>query len=128
MCTNESLTVFFIFHLFSSVSANGDDSQLVWASGRAEKPKSQRRLSCQKTEKSHFQLSMLQVCLSEIACPASHSHCYFNVSHETNYLYCRSQTPGTTWWSVSWRPIATRWSRSSLTLREMLLRTLRITW
>ncbi|XP_056588418.1 serine/threonine-protein kinase WNK1 isoform X3 [Triplophysa dalaica] len=44
-----------------SVSANGDDSQLVWASGRGEKPKSQRRLSCQKTEKSHFQLSMLQV-------------------------------------------------------------------
>ncbi|XP_057176217.1 serine/threonine-protein kinase WNK1 isoform X2 [Triplophysa rosa] len=44
-----------------SVPANGDDSQLVWASGKAEKAKSQRRLSCQKTEKSHFQLSMLQV-------------------------------------------------------------------
>ncbi|KAA0707112.1 Serine/threonine-protein kinase WNK3 [Triplophysa tibetana] len=61
VCTNKSLTDFFIFHLFSSVSTNGDDSQLVCASGRAEKPKSQRRLSCQKTEKSHFQLSMLQV-------------------------------------------------------------------
>nr|XP_055044825.1 LOW QUALITY PROTEIN: serine/threonine-protein kinase WNK3 [Misgurnus anguillicaudatus] len=42
-----------------SAPANGDD--VVLASGKSEKVKSQRRLSCQKTEKSHFQLSMLQV-------------------------------------------------------------------
>ncbi|XP_065141840.1 uncharacterized protein wnk3 isoform X2 [Paramisgurnus dabryanus] len=42
-----------------SAPANGDD--VVLANGKSEKVKSQRRLSCQKTEKSHFQLSMLQV-------------------------------------------------------------------
>ncbi|XP_051947731.1 serine/threonine-protein kinase WNK3-like [Xyrauchen texanus] len=47
--------------LLCSVPANGDESQLLWASGKSEKVKSQRRTSCQKTEKTHFQLSMLQV-------------------------------------------------------------------
>ncbi|XP_051516334.1 serine/threonine-protein kinase WNK3-like isoform X2 [Myxocyprinus asiaticus] len=44
-----------------SAPANGDESQMLWASGKLEKVKSQRRASCQKTEKTHFQLSMLQV-------------------------------------------------------------------
>ncbi|XP_051517989.1 serine/threonine-protein kinase WNK3-like isoform X2 [Myxocyprinus asiaticus] len=47
--------------LLCSAPANGDESQLLWASGKPEKVKSQRRTSCQKTEKTHFQLSMLQV-------------------------------------------------------------------
>ncbi|XP_051962107.1 serine/threonine-protein kinase WNK3 isoform X4 [Xyrauchen texanus] len=44
-----------------SAPTNGDESQMLWASGKLEKVKSQRRASCQKTEKTHFQLSMLQV-------------------------------------------------------------------
>ncbi|XP_039507372.1 serine/threonine-protein kinase WNK2 isoform X2 [Pimephales promelas] len=44
-----------------SVPANGDEAQSLWASGKLDKLKSQRRSSCQKTEKTHFQLSMLQV-------------------------------------------------------------------
>ncbi|XP_051735229.1 serine/threonine-protein kinase WNK1 isoform X3 [Ctenopharyngodon idella] len=44
-----------------SVPANGDEAQSLWASGKQDKVKSQRRSSCQKTEKTHFQLSMLQV-------------------------------------------------------------------
>ncbi|XP_067228210.1 serine/threonine-protein kinase WNK3 isoform X7 [Chanodichthys erythropterus] len=44
-----------------SVPANGDEAQSLWASGKLDKVKSQRRSSCQKTEKTHFQLSMLQV-------------------------------------------------------------------
>ncbi|TRY54327.1 hypothetical protein DNTS_021303 [Danionella cerebrum] len=40
---------------------NGDGSQLIWASGKVDKGKSQRRYSCQKTERTHFQLCMLQV-------------------------------------------------------------------
>uniref|UniRef100_A0A8C1VUA9 Serine/threonine-protein kinase WNK3 n=1 Tax=Cyprinus carpio TaxID=7962 RepID=A0A8C1VUA9_CYPCA len=41
--------------------ANGDEAQSLWASGKLDKVKSQRRSSCQKAEKTHFQLSMLQV-------------------------------------------------------------------
>ncbi|KAF4096665.1 serine/threonine-protein kinase WNK3 isoform X6 [Onychostoma macrolepis] len=44
-----------------SAPANGDEAQSQWASGRQDKVKSQRRSSCQKAEKTHFQLSMLQV-------------------------------------------------------------------
>uniref|UniRef100_A0A8C2HUP4 Serine/threonine-protein kinase WNK3 n=1 Tax=Cyprinus carpio TaxID=7962 RepID=A0A8C2HUP4_CYPCA len=44
-----------------SAPANGDEAQLLWASGKLDKVKSQRRSSCQKAEKTHFQLSMLQV-------------------------------------------------------------------
>ncbi|KAK7132332.1 hypothetical protein R3I93_018779 [Phoxinus phoxinus] len=44
-----------------SVPSNGDEAQSLWASGKLDKVKSQRRSSCQKTEKTHFQLSMLQV-------------------------------------------------------------------
>ncbi|XP_016139279.1 serine/threonine-protein kinase WNK1-like isoform X2 [Sinocyclocheilus grahami] len=44
-----------------SAPANGDETQSLWASGKQDKVKSQRRSSCQKAEKTHFQLSMLQV-------------------------------------------------------------------
>ncbi|XP_052397231.1 serine/threonine-protein kinase WNK3 isoform X4 [Carassius gibelio] len=44
-----------------SAPANGDEAQSMWASGKLDKVKSQRRSSCQKAEKTHFQLSMLQV-------------------------------------------------------------------
>ncbi|XP_016404503.1 serine/threonine-protein kinase WNK3-like isoform X3 [Sinocyclocheilus rhinocerous] len=44
-----------------SAPANGDEAQSQWASGKQDKVKSQRRSSCQKAEKTHFQLSMLQV-------------------------------------------------------------------
>ncbi|XP_043079889.1 serine/threonine-protein kinase WNK3 isoform X2 [Puntigrus tetrazona] len=44
-----------------SAPANGDEGQSQWASGKQDKIKSQRRSSCQKAEKTHFQLSMLQV-------------------------------------------------------------------
>uniref|UniRef100_A0A671RIN6 Serine/threonine-protein kinase WNK3 n=1 Tax=Sinocyclocheilus anshuiensis TaxID=1608454 RepID=A0A671RIN6_9TELE len=44
-----------------SAPANGDEAQSQWASGKQDKVKSQRRSSCQKAEKIHFQLSMLQV-------------------------------------------------------------------
>lgn len=55
----------FTFYKSSSVPANGDEAQSLWASGKLDKVKSQRRSSCQKTEKTHFQLSMLQVCKSQ---------------------------------------------------------------
>ncbi|XP_059383867.1 serine/threonine-protein kinase WNK1-like isoform X3 [Carassius carassius] len=44
-----------------SAPANGDEAQSQWVSGKQDKVKSQRRSSCQKAEKNHFQLSMLQV-------------------------------------------------------------------
>ncbi|XP_026097683.1 serine/threonine-protein kinase WNK3 isoform X3 [Carassius auratus] len=44
-----------------SAPANGDETQSQWVSGKQDKVKSQRRSSCQKAEKNHFQLSMLQV-------------------------------------------------------------------
>ncbi|XP_016135551.1 serine/threonine-protein kinase WNK2-like isoform X1 [Sinocyclocheilus grahami] len=44
-----------------SAPAKGDEAQSQWASGKQDKVKSQRRSSCQKAEKTHFQLSMLQV-------------------------------------------------------------------
>ncbi|XP_050951973.1 serine/threonine-protein kinase WNK3 isoform X2 [Labeo rohita] len=44
-----------------SAPVNGDEAQVLWASAKLEKVKSQRRSSCQKAEKTHFQLSMLQV-------------------------------------------------------------------
>ncbi|XP_056304711.1 serine/threonine-protein kinase WNK3 isoform X2 [Danio aesculapii] len=47
--------------LLCSAPANGDEGQLVWPSGKLDKAKCQRRSSCQKTEKTHFQLCMLQV-------------------------------------------------------------------
>nr|XP_695795.7 serine/threonine-protein kinase WNK3 isoform X2 [Danio rerio] len=47
--------------LLCSAPTNGDEGQLVWPSGKLDKAKCQRRSSCQKTEKTHFQLCMLQV-------------------------------------------------------------------
>ncbi|XP_059397176.1 serine/threonine-protein kinase WNK3-like [Carassius carassius] len=44
-----------------SAPTNGDEAQSMWACGKLDKVKSQRRSSCQKAEKTHFQLSMLQV-------------------------------------------------------------------
>ncbi|XP_067302258.1 serine/threonine-protein kinase WNK3 isoform X2 [Pseudorasbora parva] len=44
-----------------SFPAHGDEPQSLWVCGKLDKIKNQRRSSCQKTEKTHFQLSMLQV-------------------------------------------------------------------
>ncbi|KAL4646121.1 serine/threonine-protein kinase WNK2-like [Arapaima gigas] len=46
----------------SSAPTSGDEPHIQFANGKLERVKSQRRSSCQRTEKAtHFQLSMLQV-------------------------------------------------------------------